>query len=323
MSLPSADAFDVRRVRDVDTRGASSPDGWIASLAAMQHGVVARRQLLRLGIGREAIQHRLETGRLYPLDRGIYAVGHRRLSAEGRWSAAVLFAGAGAVLGGQSGAVALGMLTYAPGPIEVIVPRPRRARRGLRLRTSMLLSDEVTQVRDIPVTTPARTLFDMAATTRPQIVKLAFDEAEYRRLTSPVGLAVLLQRHPRQPGAAVLRALLARGGRQRTRTEMEVDFGGFCDAHGLPRPDETNVGRWIHGRYIEADAVYLEPRIIIELDGGSHLTERRFHDDRARDRANLASGDWRTVRVTSRHLDHERDELAADLDILLRRRVHH
>jgi very-short-patch-repair endonuclease len=61
--------------------------------------------------------------------------------------------------------------------------------------------------------------------------------------------------------------------------------------------------------------------MIVELDGGSHMTERRFHDDRARDRANLAQGDWRTVRVTSRHLDHERRELAADLSALLARPV--
>lgn len=202
-----------------------------------------------------------------------------------------------------------------------MVPRARRGRPGLRLRTTKLLSDEVCEVRGIPATTPARTLFDLAATARPQIVELAFHQAQYRELTSPVGLDVLLERHPRRPGAAVLRALLGRGGRKRTRTEMEVDFGSFCDAEGLPRPDATNVARQIHDRWIEADAVYLDARIIIELDGGSHMTERRFHDDRARDRANLAQGDWRTVRVTSRHLDHERRELATDLHALLTRRV--
>ncbi|MCW2990198.1 MAG: hypothetical protein JWM73_792 [Solirubrobacterales bacterium] len=316
-------AFDVRRVRDVEVRGATGADRRIAALAAVQHGVVARRQLLWLGIGREAIQHRLETGRLHPLHRGVYAVGHPGVGADGRLAAAVLAAGSGGVLGCRAAALALGMLAFAPGPVEVIVAQARRGRPGLRLRTAALAGDEITEVRGIPVTTPARTLLDLAATARPQIVELAFHEAQYRRLTSPVGLDVLLERHPRRPGAPILRALLARGGRQRTRTEMEVDFGTFCDAEGLPRPDETNVGRRIHGRWIEADAVYLGARIIIELDGGSHLTERRFHDDRARDRANLAQGDWRTVRVTSRHLDHERRELAADLRALLQRRIRH
>lgn len=321
MTLAIPDAFDVRRARDVDVRGPSSPDRLIATLAAAQHGVVARRQLLRLGLGREAIQHRLESGRLHPLHRGVYAVGHRRISADGRWSAAVLAAGRGGVLGARPAAVLLRMLEFAAGPVDVLVPVARRARPGLRLRTVSLLPDEVCEVRGIPVTTPARTLLDLAAMVRPQLVELAFHEANYRQLTSPAGLDVLLERHPRRPGAAVLRALLGRGGRRRTRTEMEVDFGSFCDEAGLPRPDETNVGRRIHGRWIEADAIYLEARVIVELDGGSHMTERRFHDDRARDRANLAQGDWRTVRVTSRHLDHERRELAVDMAALLNRRV--
>jgi very-short-patch-repair endonuclease len=96
---------------------------------------------------------------------------------------------------------------------------------------------------------------------------------------------------------------------------MEADFLAFLDAERLPRP-LTNVARTIHGRWIEADAVYPEQRLIVELDGGSHRTERRFHTDRSRDRANLVDG-WRTIRITPRHLYRERRELVADLRALL------
>jgi very-short-patch-repair endonuclease len=99
---------------------------------------------------------------------------------------------------------------------------------------------------------------------------------------------------------------------------MEADFLAFLDAENLSRP-LTNVARTIHGRWIEAGAVYPEQRLIVELDGGSHRTERRFHGDRSRDRANLVDG-WRTIRITPRHLYRERRELAADLRALLPQR---
>jgi very-short-patch-repair endonuclease len=291
-------------------------DQRIAALAAIQHGVVARRQLLALGIGSDVIQDRRENGRLHTVHRGVYAVGHTVLSQRGRWMAAVLAAGPGAVLSHRSAAELHRMLDQRGGPVHVTIGRARSQRRGIRLHGDQLRRDEVMRVDGIPVTTPARTLLDLAATARPQSVERAFHEAEYLELTSPVPLPDLVSRYAGRAGIPLLRQLLARGGRHRTRTEMEADFLAFCDERGLPRPDDTNVCRQIHGRWIAADAVYYGARLIIELDGGSHRTGRRFDDDRARDRANLVDG-WRTVRVTSRHLDHERDELDRDLRRLL------
>lgn len=306
----------VDRARDVEGDGPTT-DRRIAGLAAQQHGVVARRQMLAIGIGREAVQHRLETGRLHAVVRGVYAVGHAGLSREGRWMAAVLAAGPGAVLSHRSAAVLRRMLDRPGAVIHVTAPRRRRAGRHVRVHVSILPVDEMTTWRGIPVTTAARTLFDLAQTERPTTTKTAYDEAQYRRLTSPAGLPTLLERHPRRPGAAVLRDLLGRAGRLRTETEMEAEFLAFCAARGLCEPDHTNVERDLHGRTIRADAVYQAARIIVELDGGSHRTAKRLDDDRARDRANLAEGNWRTVRITSRHLDHEADELAADLLVLV------
>ncbi len=295
----------------------ASPDSAIAALARVQHGVVARRQLLALGLGSGAVRHRIAAGRLHRLHPGVYAVGHRAVTIRGRWMAAVLAAGPGAVLSHRS-AAALWGLRRPGGPIEVTVPRCRPRRAGFVTRATRLPADEV-DVRDgIAVTTVARTLFDLAAVVDPQAVERAFHEAEYRRLPDQVGLPALLERHPGRPGAPVLRATMARRGRRRTRTRMEADFLAFLDEHGLPRP-ETNVCRAVGGRWIEADAVFAGPRLIVELDGGSHLTVERFHSDRERDRTNLVGG-WRTIRVTSRHLDEGRDELLADLVVLLRRR---
>lgn len=294
-------------------------DALIATLAAGQHGVVAHRQLIALGVGREAIQHRAERGRLHRIHRGVYAVGHAGLTRRARWMAAVLAAGPGAALSHRSAAELHRMLDARGGVIHVTTSRQRRAGRGVRVHRSSVASDECEVIDGIPVTSVARTLLDLAGTERPAALKRAFDEAEFLGLTSPVGTTDLMERHPGRPGCAALRELLGRGGRDRTRTDMEIAYLAFCDEYGLRRPDDMNIVRVVRGRVTEADAVYREARLIVELDGGSHRTGRRFDDDRARDRRNLVEG-WPTVRVTNRHLDHERDELAADLLALVGRR---
>jgi len=311
---PMPHEFDVVQARDVKVQG--SLDRRLSEVAERQHGVVARFQLLALGFGREAIEHRRRTGRLRPLHRGVYAVGHRCLRVEGRWMAALLAAGNGAVLSHRS-AAALWGLRRASGLIEVTTPIPRRARAGLRLHTSPLAEDEVTQLHRIPTTTVARTLLDLAGVLPPQHLEAAIHEAEYRRLVSAGSLAALLERYPRRRGNTAVRRVLAAGvGRYRTRSEMEARFLAFLDARHLPRP-ETNVARTVHGRWIEADGAYVAARLIVELDGwAGHGTRRRFESDRARDRANLADG-WRTIRITWRQLHEEGEELAADLRRLL------
>jgi hypothetical protein len=67
-------------------------------LARRQHWVVARRQLLELGFGRDWIAHRIASGRLHPLWRGIYAIGRPNVTQYGQWMAAVLACGPGALL---------------------------------------------------------------------------------------------------------------------------------------------------------------------------------------------------------------------------------
>jgi predicted transcriptional regulator of viral defense system len=135
----------------------------IAELAERQHGVVARRQLERLGASRRAIETRLRSGRLHRLHAGVYAVGHRVLSREGRWMAAVLFCGSGAVLSHRSAAALWGIRDHSGRAIEVTVARKSRSRAGIERHYSVLPADEITVERGIPVTSVPRTIFDLAA----------------------------------------------------------------------------------------------------------------------------------------------------------------
>ncbi len=171
-------------------------DRVIAELADRQHGVVARAQLLEMGLGRRVIDHRLKRGALHPVHRGVYAVGHRVLSMEARWMAAVLVGGEGAVLSHRSAAELWGMRTSTRSRIEATVPRRCHPRPGVQLHFVLVPFDEVTTVRGIPVTTVPRTVLDLAAVVGRRHVERALHEAEVRRLGDRLSLDDLVARHP-------------------------------------------------------------------------------------------------------------------------------
>src|SRR5688500_15763525 len=104
-------------------RGARDPV--IARLAARQHRLVGRKQLLRAGVGSEAIRHRVASNRLFAVHRGVYSVGIEDPGPYGRLLAAVLACGEGCVLSHRSPAVLWRLLGETPGPVEVTVPGKR------------------------------------------------------------------------------------------------------------------------------------------------------------------------------------------------------
>lgn len=307
-------ASEWRIGSDIPTKSSPRSEEAIASLAERQHGVVSRAQLLDLGVGAGAIKHRVRLGRLRPLRRGVYAPGHRALRGEAWWMAGVLACGPDAVLAGRSAAALWRMRHSARPLVEVISPR-RLALPGIEARRIVLLEDEVTLQRGIPVTTPARTLFDLAAVVSPDQLEHAFNEAEVRRLTSPTSLDALLARYSGRRGTAAIRRILdkhAAYGETVTRSRLEQRFLTLVDEHALPRPKVNRRGD--HG---ELDATWPEEKLVVELDGfATHGTRKAFEADRARDRALQVAG-WRVVRITWRQLTGEADTIAAHLRILL------
>jgi predicted transcriptional regulator of viral defense system len=299
-------------------RGRSQPDALIARLAGRQHGVVARRQLLAAGFASGAIERRLARGSLHPLHRGVYAVGHTVLTRQARWLAAVLASGAGAVLSHRSAATLWALGGWARRLVEVTVPRAQRARPGIELRRGPLPDDEWTVRDGIPVTTVPRTLFDLAAVTDARTLERAIAEAEVRRLHDPLSLAEIAARHPRRPGAATVRAVLAaeRLGSGVTRSALEERFLALVDAAALPRP-ETNAHVPCRDGLVEVDCIWRAQRAIVELDGHAfHSSRAAYERDRARDRGLVAAG-WHVARVTWLQLEREPDAVAADLARLL------
>jgi hypothetical protein len=251
-------------------------DRAIAALADAQHGVVSRTQLLSAGVSGRQVDRRVERRLLRVLHRGVYAVGHRALTAKGIWMAAVLAAGDGAVLSHWS-AASLWRLRSGRGPRSHVTARGRRAsRQGIAFHHALLPGDEITVRDGIPATTPARTILDLAHPLPSPTLARVIDAAGARE---GAPLAALLDRYPRKPGAAKLRSLLGEP-QPMTRSDFEARVLDLIDRAGLPRP---RVNANVDG--FEVDFAWTEHGVIAELDTyATHGSRFAFEQDRARDR---------------------------------------
>ncbi len=290
----------------------SSVDEALARLAALQHGVGARWQLERLGIGEDAIDHRIRTGRLHRLHRGVYAIGHTALGRPAHLLAAALRVGSDAVLSHRSAAELWRIRRRRPGPVHVSVLRRLPSPPGIRVHRAELAADELTTHEGIPVTTVPRTLLDSAAELSDQELGWALNEAEVLRLTDRLTLPALIDRYPGRRGVARARRVLRRhAGPRLTRSGLERRFLSFIDRHRLPAP-AANALVVAGGEAFECDFVWRRQRLVAELDGYAyHSTRRRFRRDRL-----LRVAGWETVRLTEEDLG-DQPALRADLLALL------
>lgn len=202
--------------------------------------------------------------------------------------------------------------------IEVTTRFKSRSRGSIQRHFSILPADEVTIQHGIPVTTVPRTILDLAAVLRIDAVEHSLRESERLRLYDALSLEDLLERHPRRHGSRAIRECLRRRRELPpgiTREELEARFLAFLDQAGLPRP---RLNAWLsaRGRRYQADCLWPEQRIVVELDGyGSHGTRSAFERDRDRDRR-LAAAGYRSTRITWHQLHEIPHEIATDLRAL-------
>jgi hypothetical protein len=207
-------------------------------LVERQHGVIARRQLLALGYSAKGIRHRVASGRLHVIHRGVYSVGRRSVGPQGRWMAAVLACGDRAVLSHSSAAALWRIGSEQAGAIEVSVrSRHQRRRPGLLIyrRTSLWPEDHTTR-HGIPVTTPIRTLIDMALRLDRRGVERMVNEADKYDLVHPPELRASLDERAGEPGVARLRHVLDRRTFRLTKEELERRFLPLARKAGLAVP---------------------------------------------------------------------------------------
>jgi very-short-patch-repair endonuclease len=266
----------------VDRLAARVVDRVAAKIAASQWGVITAQQLIACGMSRDMISTRLAAGRLRRLHRGVYAWGHDRLRPEGILIAAVLAAGPGAVLSHRSAAAHWALLETARAAIDVTVEaKGGRARRGgIDLHVVRRLDPRDMTIRDgIPITTPARTIVDLAASGPARQAERALEQAYVRRLLAPGALEDALSRANGRPTSGLRGLIAAQRPSTITRSELEEAFLAIVRRVGLPDPE---VNEPLHG--YEPDFLWRDQRLVIETDGyGTHSTRRSFEHDRKRD----------------------------------------
>lgn len=267
-----------------------------------QHGVVSRRQLLAAGVSKEVLQRRVGTRWLRRIHRGIYGVGPI-LPVRAREMAACLACGPEAVISHQSAAGLRGALEPEAPDAPVHVGLTRGSRRHPKLHTHRLASlqdDEIGRVDGIPVTTPARTLLDLAYAASPRTLERAVDRTLDRCLATHRDIRRIIERHSGRPGSRRLRAVLERERTTLTNSEAEERFLDLVRRAGFDRP-ETNTRL---GGYV-VDFLWRSALLVVEVDGYAfHSSSRAFERDRRRD-ADLARLGFRVVRVTWRQLVNE------------------
>jgi very-short-patch-repair endonuclease len=317
-TVPNRDIPGPRRSRGQEDKGGGT-DRAIARLAEAQHGVVARRQLIALGLSGDAIDYRLAVGRLWVVMPRTYAVGQRRLPPLGRSMAAVLSSAAGVVLSHRSAAALWGVRDPRAGAVHVTTPRKSTSSKLVRRHHVDLPDDEVTAHEGIPVTTVPRTVLDCASTATIDEVEVAIRQVEFLRLYDQLSLLDLIERYPGRRGTARARVALARiealpSGR--VRSPLETKFLPFLRRHRLPRPrlnDWITVGE----KRFQVDCHWAGIGEIVELDSWqAHGTRSGFRDDRARDRSLRAAG-YGVTRISWSQLDDEAEAIASDLRRLL------
>jgi len=286
---------------EIDTR-----DRQVAKIASRQHGVVTAPQLYEVGFDKSAVSRRLRLGRLHRIHRGVYAVGHRGLSLQGRFMAAVLACGENAVLSHTSAAILWNLLKPLDDPVHVTTPHTSgRARRpGIHLHRAPSLAEPspspsylrqeggrggrllTTYRHNIPVTTVPRTLEDLTRISLlpPHLLRRATRQAELagHRLDAVVS--------------------------DRTRSDLESLFLAIVRRYRFPHP-EVNVKL---GRY-EVDFLWRRERLVVETDSWDyHRGSVAFYSDGERD-LELRSLGYAVLRFNDRQLESESERVAADV----------
>jgi very-short-patch-repair endonuclease len=283
-------------------------------------------QLRDLGYAKSTVVEWVASRRLHQVHRGVYAVGHRRLTWHGRCWAAVLGAEANevdevvwpAVAGHGSAAYLWGLYRFAPETIDVTAPIRRRAKREFRVHFSSILVPEDRKEREgIPVTSVPRVLLDLAIRARPDQLDRLLERAEELELLDLHAVEGVLDRAGGHRGRGRLRRALAlyQPDPTFTRSRFEKSFRRRVLAAGLPSPSMNfNVGGY------ELDAYWPDLRFAVELDlFETHGSRAAFERDRLRQEELKLLG-IEMIRVTKPRLDREPEAVLRNLATFLERR---
>lgn len=288
-------AGETRDMRGLD---GPPPERALARLFDRQWGVASLAQLRAAGLSADAVERRVRVGHLHRIYRGVYAVGHRALRAEGHRLAAVLACGPGAVLSHRSAASHWELLATDQERIDVTAPRSRQGVPGIRLHTSRsLAAQDSTSHQGIPITTVHRTLLDLAATTRADQLERALAQAMYLQLYDQRAITDVVARSNGHRGTRILAEATKQEPRI-TKSMWETRMLRLVRGAGLPEPITNRALHAPDHGECKPDFYWPAYDLIVETDGWeAHRTLAAFRADRAKDAALTAAG-YKVLRFT-------------------------
>jgi very-short-patch-repair endonuclease len=269
------------------------PDQAVLQLASRQHGAVAVRQALDLGLDPDGIRHRVARGQWFRATRRVLTVVGSARSTSQRLMVATLHEGVEAYVARSTALSRWHLPGFRLGPVEIVCGRRRSGKTSpvAMVHTSRdLLPTHITALDGIPITTPARALFDIAATEHPKRVERAIDNALSRRLVTNA----LLHRTLREladrgrDGITLMRELLdARpAGYRAPESNTEARLNELLERAGQrclsAQHDVGDDEAWIGRVDLRDDLLPLVVEVQSDLFHGSLL-------DRQRDRERIAA----------------------------------
>ncbi len=265
---------------------------------------------------RGVIETRVKAGWLFRVCRGVYAVGHVPTNPLDCARGALLAAGARSALRRRSAASYWRLYSAWKAPLELISPQRIRIP-GLEIsRCSSLLERDIRTIDGIRVTSPARTLLDIAPRTYSKTLHRFHNELRMRKLIDNEQLIDVAARNPLDPGAKHLRELAGASKGEAKRSDFEIDWPNFAAKYKLPAYEMN-----IHVAGERIDVLFTPDRLVIELDGwGTHGTKLAFEDDRDQDSGILAATGIPTMRITYNGLHRRPHEQVRRIYAILARR---
>jgi len=275
----------------------------MARFATQAHGNVTRRELLGAGLTSRMIERRVEKGALIQVYDGVYRVGHVAPSRQASYMGATKAGGPGVFISGPPAAHALGLVKGKVPEPELVSPRELDIKGVRSTRCRKLIRQDTTRWKGIPITSPPRTLVDLAAVLSVEALARACHEAGVKYGTKPRHVEAVLKRKPNAPGAAKLRAIIA-GEQKVTLSKLERRFLQRLREAGLPLP-QANV---VAGTK-RVDCRWPEHRLTVELNSFTfHNSRHSWEGDYRREREARDRGDefrrftWTDVHETPAYM---------------------
>ena len=272
-------------------------DPAVARFAAATRGAIARAGLTDAGLGRGAIAHRIDRGRLHRVHRGVYLVGHAIPPEFAAHHAAVLAHGPNAYISHATALEDYAVIEPVGGPIHVTVLNAcRRSRPGIRVhRTTRIEPQDLGLLDDhLPITSPARAILDYAETASLTELSRAISEAEVLELATPDEIRALIARTPGRRGTRkVIYTLGRHAGPVVLHEGVERMAYAIIDKTPIRNP-ETNAS--IVG--VKVDLLWREEKLVVELDSGRYHGVPAAVDRDRRKEAHLRKNDCELLRYS-------------------------